>query len=203
MQAGAEKDRETGRQGDKEKGNGAVSSSLLVSSSPRLPLFSVRTPTAVVTDLGTEFGVEVDQSGVSQAHVFQGKVLMWPAGDGGDPRRAVQLEANQSARVERGTGQVVLVLREAGQPSKFARRLPGRAPIEGPRSVPAAVYRLTDLGTLGGPTSSAFHVNAAGQVVGASTTRAGATHAFLYTDGAMKDLGTFGGQRELGLRHQQ
>ncbi len=36
--------------------------------------FVVRTPTAIVTDLGTEFGVEVDRSGGTQSHVFQGKV---------------------------------------------------------------------------------------------------------------------------------
>ena len=48
-------------------------------SSPTLPscpypLFSVRTPTAIVTDLGTEFGVEVDRSGGNRSHVFRGKV---------------------------------------------------------------------------------------------------------------------------------
>ncbi len=91
------------------------------------PLFTVRTPTAVVTDLGTEFGVEVDRSGGSQAYVFHGKVeLRLTDGDGqslpslsgrgvggegssagrgttgGGSGRAVQLAANQSARVERG-----------------------------------------------------------------------------------------------------
>ena len=39
-------------------------------------LFSVRTPTAVVTDLGTEFGVEVDRSGATQSHVFRGRIEM-------------------------------------------------------------------------------------------------------------------------------
>ncbi len=42
----------------------------------RLPpsAFVVRTPTAVVTDLGTEFGVEVDRQGHTESHVFVGKV---------------------------------------------------------------------------------------------------------------------------------
>ena len=38
------------------------------------PVFVVRTPTACVTDLGTEFGVEVDASGASRTHVCRGKV---------------------------------------------------------------------------------------------------------------------------------
>ena len=36
--------------------------------------FSVETPTARVTDLGTEFGVRVDEGGGSEVHVFDGKV---------------------------------------------------------------------------------------------------------------------------------
>ncbi|MBN1393943.1 MAG: FecR domain-containing protein, partial [Pirellulales bacterium] len=43
-------------------------------SSLSSPLFSVRTPTAVVTDLGTEFGVEVAENGDTTSHVFQGSV---------------------------------------------------------------------------------------------------------------------------------
>ncbi|MBN1395054.1 MAG: hypothetical protein JW959_08520, partial [Pirellulales bacterium] len=37
-------------------------------------LFAVRTPTAIVADLGTEFGVEVDANGETTSHVFQGSV---------------------------------------------------------------------------------------------------------------------------------
>jgi len=40
------------------------------------PLFAVRTPTALVTDLGTEFGVEVDVNGDTTSHVFQGTVVV-------------------------------------------------------------------------------------------------------------------------------
>ena len=36
--------------------------------------FVIRTPTATVTDLGTEFGVEVDREGFAQVHVFNGAV---------------------------------------------------------------------------------------------------------------------------------
>ena len=41
--------------------------------------------------------------------------------------------------------------------------------------------------------SRAFDVNAAGQVVGVAATAAGTAHAFLYSNGAIKDLGTLGG----------
>jgi probable HAF family extracellular repeat protein len=57
----------------------------------------------------------------------------------------------------------------------------------------------TDLGTLGGATSTAKDINDVGQITGASETAGGATHAFLYTGtpgsgGHMIDLGTPTGQ---------
>ena len=41
-------------------------------------LFAVRTPSAVVTDLGTEFGVEVTRDGITEAHVFVGVISVTP-----------------------------------------------------------------------------------------------------------------------------
>jgi probable HAF family extracellular repeat protein len=60
-----------------------------------------------------------------------------------------------------------------------------------------ADFRVTDLGTLPsgsyGPNSLAWGINAAGQVVGDSGSSNGNQHAFLYSNGAMTDLGTLGG----------
>jgi len=53
---------------------------------------------------------------------------------------------------------------------------------------------VKDLGTLGGIDSSAFGINASGQVVGESETkRSDARHAVMWTNGKIKDLGTLGG----------
>src|SRR5207247_7702747 len=56
-----------------------------------------------------------------------------------------------------------------------------------------AAYSITDIGTLGGDSSEAAAVNSLGDVVGAATTSAGASHAFLRRNGQMFDLGTLPG----------
>ena len=59
------------------------------------------------------------------------------------------------------------------------------------RAVPA--YAITDLGTLGGRSSEAAALNLFGDVVGTADTPDGESHAFLYRDGTMVDLGTLPG----------
>jgi hypothetical protein len=64
--------------------------------------FAVRTPTATVTDLGTEFGVEVSKEGNTTSHVFRGAVEVRPTGDGRNPAgQAIRLTANESVKVGR------------------------------------------------------------------------------------------------------
>lgn len=54
-------------------------------------------------------------------------------------------------------------------------------------------YRIVDLGTLGGASSTAEAINEHGQVAGWSDTAGGNHHAFLYSGGVMQDLGTLTG----------
>jgi probable HAF family extracellular repeat protein len=65
----------------------------------------------------------------------------------------------------------------------------------------ASSYTAVDLGTLGGSPAYAFAaaINSAGQVVGASRSPSGETHAFLWSKGVMTDLGTLGGDNSQGL----
>ena len=60
-------------------------------------------------------------------------------------------------------------------------------------------YTLTDIGTLGGPFSAAYAVNARGKVIGVSETAQGKKHAFLWQFGLIKDLGTLGGADSFAL----
>lgn len=69
-------------------------------------------------------------------------------------------------------------------------------------AVPAE-YTILDLGTLGGGASTAYAVNAAGQVTGASITSQGDTHAFRTAPNSpinptTDDLGTLGGSSSFG-----
>ncbi|MBN1395253.1 MAG: hypothetical protein JW959_09535 [Pirellulales bacterium] len=118
------------------------------------PLFSVRTPTAVVTDLGTEFGVEVAENGDTVSHVFEGKVVVRAGvrgfGDSGirgsekHPATAAardyerQLAAGESVRVSRvragthqdSTATETPCFTHPATPPKFVRRMPKWTPIE-------------------------------------------------------------------------
>jgi hypothetical protein len=71
--------------------------------------FSVRTSTAIITDLGTEFGVEVNKDGNTVSHVFRGTVRVQTTGtDSRERDAAIILHENESVRVERSAGGVVV-----------------------------------------------------------------------------------------------
>jgi hypothetical protein len=109
-------------------------------------LFAVRTPTALVEDLGTEFGVEVFQSGETASHVFQGQVRVKVAGAGGVgratgdenpespnpriPNPEIVLSAGQSARVARGAKEIAAITDGAAETKSFVREIPRRIPIK-------------------------------------------------------------------------
>src|SRR5437899_436929 len=52
--------------------------------------------------------------------------------------------------------------------------------ISGKHDQHAGIYAITDLGTLGGPSSEANAINNRGQIVGKADTAKGFTHAFLW-----------------------
>lgn len=66
-----------------------------------------------------------------------------------------------------------------------------------------AAYTFTNLGTLGGSISYASGINNSGQIVGTSTATLSLwspSHAFLYSNGSMQDLGTSdGGSHAYGI----
>jgi hypothetical protein len=111
-----------------------------ISKSPNLQIskFLVRTPTALVEDLGTEFGVEVIASGETSSHVFQGQVRVRVEGAGNlhpespnprIPNPELILSAGQSVRVEKDktSGALKLLSGERAASSAkdtFVRRLP-------------------------------------------------------------------------------
>lgn len=96
--------------------------------------FAIHTPSAVVVDLGTEFGVLADAQGATEVHVFEGSVELHAAtGDGNaahDAAPPVRLAAGAARRLESR--------RDASQPlaewtavpldeQRFARSLESRA----------------------------------------------------------------------------
>ncbi|QDU58700.1 FecR domain-containing protein [Aeoliella mucimassa] len=65
--------------------------------------FKVSTPTAKVVDLGTEFGLEVDDRGDTEVHVFDGEVLTWPVDAKGEPtEEALSLLKDEAALIRHG-----------------------------------------------------------------------------------------------------
>jgi len=83
----------------------------------------------VVTDLGTEFGVEVGVQGNTFVHVFQGKVMAdWLVGDGGAAGKTLLTEGQAAGFDE--TQSVVVSL--PALPANFTRAVPirPRRPID-------------------------------------------------------------------------
>ena len=105
-----------------ERGPQSAASSLSTLPSP---LFTITTPTAVVTDLGTEFGVEVDAGGNTTCAVFQGKVHMVRMAGSVLTGNAMQLRQGEAAQVvASGTG----IVASSYKPSAFVRSIASASP---------------------------------------------------------------------------
>ncbi len=63
------------------------------------PLFTIKTPTATVTDLGTEFGVEVTREGSTNSYVFQGRIAVEANTSRSATPHKIELTAGESASV--------------------------------------------------------------------------------------------------------
>jgi hypothetical protein len=104
------------------------------SSNPSLstlhsPLFTIKTPTAIVTDLGTEFGVDVDQTGNTTSHVFRGFVKVQAVADGDTLQGDGQLlYENQSVRVEKRGKSVTMGSVSSASSEDFIRAIPQTHP---------------------------------------------------------------------------
>lgn len=72
-----------------------------VKAPPELKGFTVETPSLTVTDLGTEFGVQAQQAGPSQVHVFDGLVEAAAVRDASHP---VLLSERQAIQCDLRTG---------------------------------------------------------------------------------------------------
>ena len=93
--------------------------------------YTILTPTAEVVDLGTEFGVDVDKSGASQVHVFDGDVVARPRGEHGTGSQLIH--ARQDEGVEFTSEKSQAARRISADRQKFVRRLtPDRMPDQLP-----------------------------------------------------------------------
>ncbi len=96
-------------------------------STPHASLFTVKTPNAVVTDLGTEFGVEVNEEGVTTSYVFRGTVdVKAVSHTGKEAVSSCVLHENEGACVESiagDDGANLLLRRVPVDPLLFKRQL--------------------------------------------------------------------------------
>jgi hypothetical protein len=101
--------------------------------------FVIHTPTATVTDLGTEFGVEVSESGVTETNVFVGAVQVARIGGKDVADRGITvIRAGQFARVAANEESPVSVGQR--QPDVMATRFA--------RAIPKKVSAADDYATL-------------------------------------------------------
>jgi hypothetical protein len=89
-------------------------------STTHYPLFTIKTPTATVTDLGTEFGVEVDREGNHDIQVFVGKVNVQLPPEHGRKPREIHLTENHAIRFLAASNTVA---NRVTAPERFVRKL--------------------------------------------------------------------------------
>ena len=93
--------------------------------------FSVHTPSAMIVDLGTEFGVAVEADGTSEVQVFSGSVEISPDSPKGDDSSACQVHHGQIARIGPSAASVDDVVHLASANHRFVRTMPILRPSVG------------------------------------------------------------------------
>jgi hypothetical protein len=101
--------------------------------------FIVRTRTAVLTDMGTEFGVIADSQGRVEAQVFDGRVMLAPSPEASGQTDSLLLNTGQAAVVD-PSGRAVRATYHA-QPGLFVRAMPSQTE----RSCPGKRLNLADI----------------------------------------------------------
>lgn len=120
---------------------------LSVSVPPRAYGFRIRSPDAEVIDLGTEFGVAVDEGGRSEVHVFKGVVLSRRLdAQGHQQGELFRLEANDALRYGDVDGQPSLF---SSNEAKFVRQMAAQVPQQARDRLPVndqlALWLAADL----------------------------------------------------------
>jgi hypothetical protein len=89
--------------------------------------YTLMTPSSQVIDLGTEFGVSVDQSGKSEVHVFKGEVISrWNGAERGQGK-SLRLRQNDGARFGLKRSETTLITADE---TRFVRDLAPRLRVE-------------------------------------------------------------------------
>ncbi len=90
--------------------------------------FSVVTPSATIVDLGTEFGVAVEDDGTSEVQVFVGRVEISPGEATGADSAGCQVGQGETARISPSA----VTVEDIDYPSSASHRFVRTMPIPGP-----------------------------------------------------------------------
>jgi hypothetical protein len=97
-------------------------------------LFAIRTPTATITDLGTEFGVEVTSDQACRLNVFQGTVILQTRQSTGVPLQTIELRQDEAACVQ-SSGVVDRCDGASAETSRMATEFVRELPRRGERTI--------------------------------------------------------------------
>jgi probable HAF family extracellular repeat protein len=103
----------------------------------------------------------------------------------------VQIDINAALQLGCSTGGQSHAGGSSRRPQPAAKSAGGATNL----AIATPSYIITDLGTLGGNSATAYGINNLGQVVGASDTAQSASHAFLWEAGRMTDLSLSDGEK--------